>query len=422
VIQFLLLPVIHGLLYIIAACLLFLVVSPKFLFQSNRRMLFFVIILIVLSFIYLGFDQQTPVVYALHLTPLSIALAALFEGVIPGVATWVAFVFCGIIIVGTNWLPTILACSILLVLGLILHYRLEDASLRRMSLLSAVLVAVHLGVYVSVLWMQGMIYPYKMTITIVLITLASSQLTSYIYFYVKHQERLQRELILSEKYQLIGQLAASISHEIRNPLTTTRGFLQLMNKEDLSQEAFERYRTYAFEGIDHANSIITDYLNFSKPNMEEPKLLNVKDEVDGIVPWLQPFSILSNTSVEIHHMMVEPMYIMGEPKKFQQCLLNVMKNAIESMTTGGVLSVHTRLEQGKVQILIRDTGIGMSSKQVKKLGNPYFTTKESGTGLGLMVVISLVKAMNGKIYFRSKPNEGTICEMHFELVSEKKNL
>ncbi|WP_223285667.1 hypothetical protein [Paenibacillus sp. PL91] len=193
-IQFLLLPVIHGLLYIIAACLLFIVVSPKFLFENNRRKLLFVFILILLSFIYLGLDQQNPVVYALHLTPISIALAALFEGVIPGIATWAAFVFCGIVIVGTDWLPTILACSIHLALGLLLHYRLEDASLRRMSLLSAALVAVHLSVYLTVLWLEGMIFPLKMTFTIVLITLASSQVTSYIYFYVKDQERFQREL------------------------------------------------------------------------------------------------------------------------------------------------------------------------------------------------------------------------------------
>jgi two-component system sporulation sensor kinase B len=387
------------------------------MFESNRRKPFFVLILIFLSFIYLGFEQQNPMVYALHLTPLSIALAALYEGAIPGIATWLAFVVCGIVIVGTDWLPTLLASSIHLALGLVLHYRLEDASLRRMSLLTAVLVAVHLGTYLTLLWLQGIMISKEITITIILLTLASSQLTSYIYFYVKHQERFQRELILSEKYQLIGQLAASISHEIRNPLTTTRGFLQLMGKENLSKEAFERYRVYAFEGIDHANSIITDYLNFSKPNLEEPKLLDVKDEVDGIVSWLQPFSVLSNIAVEINHMSDEPIYIQGEQKKLQQCLLNVMKNAIESMANGGLLSVQTRMEQGIVQILIRDTGVGMSSTQVKKLGNPYFTTKESGTGLGLMVVISLVKAMNGKIYFRSKPNEGTICEMHFELVT-----
>ncbi|SFE52703.1 His Kinase A (phospho-acceptor) domain-containing protein [Paenibacillus algorifonticola] len=142
----------------------------------------------------------------------------------------------------------------------------------------------------------------------------SSLLISFIYFNVKNREWYEQMLIISEKNQIVGQLAASISHEIRNPLTTTRGFLQMMNKEQLDHETFERYRTYAFEGIDHANAIITDYLNFSKPSEEERRLLNVKDEIDGVIPWLKPYSALSNITVEVYHLSKEPLIICGEVK------------------------------------------------------------------------------------------------------------
>ncbi|WP_317890822.1 HAMP domain-containing sensor histidine kinase [Paenibacillus arenilitoris] len=418
-IQTVLLPVLHGLLYIAAACLIFIVITPRFLFEHNRRKPFFVLILAVLTYFYIGFESIDPLVYALHLTPISLCLAALYEGAIPGVATWAAFVVCGIFAVGNDWLPTLAASTLMLAGGLLLHYRVAEGSRGKMSLLSVLLALAYLAAYIPLQLLVGFETPVRQLLLVVASTFVSSIITSYVYFYVKHQERFQKELLLSEKYQLIGQLAASISHEIRNPLTTARGFLQMMGKEGLSQEAFERYRTYAFEGIDHANGIITDYLNFSKPTVEQPALLNVREEVEGVIPWLQPFSVLSNITLDIHHLIDEPAWIRGEPKKFQQCLLNVMKNAIESMKDGGILSVHTRLEKSHVQILIRDTGVGMSSAQVKRLGIPYFTTKDTGTGLGLMVVMSLVKEMDGKILFRSKPDQGTICEMHFPLAQPK---
>ncbi len=415
-IQSVLLPVIHGLLYIIAACFIFIAIKPKFMFEQNRRRILFIVILMIFSIIYLVFESIDPVVYALHLTPLAITLAALNEGTIPGIATWAAFVVCGIAVVGNDWLPTLLACSVCLIVGLLLHKKLEEASYRQMSLLSLFVALVYIAAYLIILQLQGRMPEISQLILIVAAAFLSSPFVSFIYLYVKFQERFQKELLLSEKNQLIGQLAAALSHEVRNPLTSARGFLQLMGKDKLPKESLDRYRTYAMEGIDQANGIITDYLNFSKPHTEEPQLLNVREEVDSIIPWLQPYSVLSNVTLNIHHLSEEPMYIKGETKKFHQCLLNVMKNAVESMPRGGILTVVTRRDERNVaQILIRDTGIGMSSAQIKRLGNPYFTTKDAGTGLGLMVVINLVKAMNGKVVFSSKENEGTICEMLFQL-------
>jgi two-component system sporulation sensor kinase B len=415
-----LLPVLHGLLYMMAACLIFIAVQPKFMFEQNRRRLLFIVILSLFSVIYLTVEPIDPLVYVLHLTPLSITLAALYEGTLPGVFTWTAFVVCGIVIVGNDWISTIIACTICLIAGLVLHNRLSDVSFRQMSIFSLLLSLLYIFSYLIIVYIQGNMPSLDQLMLIVAATILSSPLVSFIYLYVKYQERFQRELLLSEKNQIIGQLAAALSHEVRNPLTSARGFLQLLGKEQLSREALDRYRTYAMEGIDQANAIITDYLNFSKPHTEEPQLLNVRDEVDGIIPWLQPYSVLSNVTLNIHHLEQEPMFIKGETKKFQQCLLNVMKNAIESMPEGGVLTVVTRRdERNGVQILIRDTGVGMSSAQIKRLGNPYFTTKDAGTGLGLMVVINLVKAMNGKVVFSSKVNEGTICEMHFQITANQ---
>ncbi|MDG0875017.1 ATP-binding protein [Paenibacillus thiaminolyticus] len=93
-----------------------------------------------------------------------------------------------------------------------------------------------------------------------------------------------------------------------------------------------------------------------------------------------------------------------------------MKNAVESMPSGGELTVTTWSDNEGVHIHIKDTGVGMSESQIKRIGMPFYTTKEKGTGLGLMVVIGLMKAMNGKVSYYSRPEEGTTCVLQFKQV------
>ncbi|MFF2480669.1 ATP-binding protein [Paenibacillus sp. NPDC058071] len=412
--------IIQGLLYNLTASLLF-VITPRFTYRRHRRKQLFVVLLALFSALYLVFGKPDPFVYALHLTPLSMTLAVLYEGLFPSVASWIVFSIAGLI-VGNDPYTVLIPNTFVLLAGLVIHYRIKGGSHIRMMLLFLLLVASNLTVTVATMLAQGKTLDYVELTVVCAATLLSAVLVNYVFFQVKNQERVQQELILSERYQMIGQLTASISHEIRNPLTTTKGFLQLMGKKGVDLDTMERYRQHALEGIEHANTVISDYLNFSKPTSEEQRKLEVKEEINSVIPWLQPLSMLSNIAIQIHHLTKEKMFIYGETKKFQQIMLNVMKNAIESMPDGGTLTVQTQLNNGTVQIFIRDTGTGMSHSHVKRLGKPYFTTKSNGTGLGLMVVMSLVQSMNGKMMFRSKLNQGTICELHFEQASELKNL
>ncbi|WP_232243018.1 ATP-binding protein [Paenibacillus sp. GSMTC-2017] len=337
------------------------------------------------------------------------------KGNFPSILATILLFICGVFLLETEPIGLIISSSVLVVSGTFILKRLKWESFVRIALFSVLSVSIYLVVFITISRLYYKVtLPFQELVFLVAMTLLTSVLIPFLYLFAKNQVRLRRELILSEKNQSVGQLAASISHEIRNPLTTARGFLQLMNVDKLSKENFERYRKYALEGLDHANIIITEYLNFSKPNIEIAKRLDVKQEIESIVQWLQPYSVQMNILIVTHHMSEEEPFIKAESKQFQQCLLNIMKNAIESMTDGGLLTIHTQIVENQVQILIRDTGIGMSSEQLKRIGKPYFTTKESGTGLGLMVVMNLVKAMDGKILFRSKLNQGTICEIHLE--------
>ncbi|MFD0590813.1 ATP-binding protein [Paenibacillus sp. GCM10027627] len=408
-------PLIQVWIYAAASGLLYLILLSRLRLSHDKRQLLFLGIAVSVFSLYLFLEDVTPHFYALLVAPAFLLLTMYLNGYLASAASGAFIVLAGVILFNHNWISLTASCLVLTGLGMLLSRKLQWMAYWRLALYSALSIIAYLVVYLgSQHWImnEGIGLTYEELIWMTLSMIATSQLLPVMYLFVQDQAKLHRELILSEKYQSIGQLAASISHEIRNPLTTARGFLQLMNMDKLSKENFEKYRKYAFEGLDHANNIITEYLNYSKPNLEIPKPLDVKQEIESIVQWLQPYSVQKNVSIVTHHMSEETPFVKAQSKQFQQCLLNIMKNAIESMADGGLLTVHTRIVQEQVQILIRDTGVGMSSEQLKRIGKPYFTTKDSGTGLGLMVVMNLVKAMNGKILFRSKPNQGTICEIH----------
>ncbi|MCR2807961.1 ATP-binding protein [Paenibacillus soyae] len=412
-------PLLHGWLFISGVCFVYLMLLPKLKLGYRQRQIFFVGIGAVMLALYLWTESLTPQLFSLLIVPACLLCVMLLDSRFASGACVAIVAASGYVILGPDCLPVLVAGFLQAGLGMYLSRRHQMESAWLLYLYSFLCVAVYLLIFFAADSLMGggdmLRLPGEELAIFIASSILSSQMIPLVFTFVKDQARLQRELILSEKYQSVGQMAASISHEIRNPLTTARGFLQLMNIDKLSKENFERYRRYAFEGLDHANQIITEYLNYTKPSVETAKRLDVKHEIDSVVQWLQPYSVQKNVTIVTHHMSEADPFVFVQPKQFQQCMLNIMKNAIEAMVDGGLLTVHTRIVDNQVQILIRDTGMGMSSEQLKRIGKPYFSTKESGTGLGLMVVMSLVKAMNGKIIFRSKLKQGTICEIHLGL-------
>lgn len=407
----------HELLYILGVCLLFLVISPKAFSSDRRRKLLYVGILAIFSACYFGFETIDSRIFPLHLMPIMLMLATLFEGAMPGIVTWAAFVLCGILFGETDAAGNIVSNSASLILGLRFHYRSYRKNQIGLIIKYALLnVAVAMTIYVVFARLNGYTWRTDELLVIVIGSLVSATLVAYTFYRVKNQEKLQQELYNAEKYHLIGQLAASISHEVRNPLTMTSGFLQMMGKPGIGSETLERYRVHAIEGVANATSIISDYLNFAKPAVEETKPINVRAEIEAVMAWISPLATMSCIETQVlHEDDADEAHFMGELKKFQQCLLNLLKNAIEAMPDGGKLIVATKLKDGYVNISIADTGVGMSKLQMKRIGTPFFTTKEKGTGLGLMVVVSLVKVMGGQITFSSKRGQGTVCVLSYPL-------
>jgi two-component system sporulation sensor kinase B len=405
----------HCVLYVMGACLVYLLIAPLYMNTNIKRKLFFVYIMIVITILYVLYEKIDPTLFLYHSIPSILVLVLLFEGPIPGIATFIAFNLCSYQFLGNDLWPALLSSSILVIFGLYLHKRLKQCIFMVKGLATILLVSIYLITFFANPYVHvhgNALY----LLTSTLGTYLSTWFVSFIYDNVKRQEKMKEELINAEKFQLIGQLAASISHEIRNPLTTTRGFLQLLNRENITEENKGKFIALAMEGIDSANTIITDYLNFAKPNVEKIVPIDIKTEIANIIPLISSLMTISSIEMQIHHQMNEPLFILGESKKLQQCLLNLLKNSIESMPSGGSINIHTTLKENIIQLYIEDTGVGMTQIQLNSLGLPFYTTKDKGTGLGLMVVTSLLRAMNGKISFLSKPNKGTTCLIEFKKV------
>ncbi|WP_342352006.1 HAMP domain-containing sensor histidine kinase [Neobacillus soli] len=234
--------------------------------------------------------------------------------------------------------------------------------------------------------------------------------------FVRRNNEMQQQLIKTEKLKAVEQMGAAISHEIRNPLTAASGFVQLLQDDYLPRQKRKEYLSIVKEELHSAERVIQDYLTFAKPSLETFEELNVKSELRQIINILLPLA--NQNSVEIITDFSVIGFIKGDGQKFRQCFINVLKNAIEAMPNGGCLSISTEFSQSYVTIRVKDTGIGMTSEQFERLGEPFYSTKgKNGTGLGMMVVYSIVRAMDGEIWGESEVGAGTTFHFEFPTIT-----
>jgi two-component system, sporulation sensor kinase B len=218
-----------------------------------------------------------------------------------------------------------------------------------------------------------------------------------------HQMRL--EMQNSEKLRVIGELTSVFAHEIRNPMQATRGFLQLLNEPDLPKKKKE-YIQISLEELDRANEIINDFLSFGKPSIYNNERIEVGYQLHRVINIIQSYTL--NRNVEIKSDIHDNCWIYANPQKLNQSLINILKNAIESMPSGGIVRITCALTDDRyVKITIKDQGIGMTKKQMDRLGSPYYSLKESGTGLGMMVSFQIIRSFKGKIQVKSEKGMGT---------------
>lgn len=231
--------------------------------------------------------------------------------------------------------------------------------------------------------------------------------------YSKELEFYNHQLQQSDKMEMISSLAASVAHEVRNPLQVTRGFLQLVavRTDDKNKE----YMSIAIEELDRASVIITDFLTFAKPQLDEFEQLNVSKEIGQIEGIIMPLATMNGGRIIVS--VPSDLHIYGNSSKLKQILINLIKNSIEAFQVDGQIQIWAYEKNEEVFIHIKDNGEGIEPMQLTKLGEPYYSTKTKGTGLGLMVTFRLVEIMKGHIEFKSQRNFGTEVIIRFPKVT-----
>ncbi|MEC0368524.1 two-component system sensor histidine kinase NtrB [Paenibacillus chibensis] len=228
-------------------------------------------------------------------------------------------------------------------------------------------------------------------------------------------ERLRSELGNVERLSLVGQMAASITHEIRNPMAVVRGFLQLMKEK--SPESLDHYYRIVMEELDRANGIINDFLSLAQNRISEKEQWHLHQIINDLSPLLWADANLRGQTIELVLDENVPKLNLNA-KEIKQMLLNLARNGMEAMEEKGKLSIQTRLKKKEqiVELVIRDTGVGMSKSRQERLFEPFFTTKAKGTGLGLALCLSIVERHGGKIMVESEEGQGTTFVIQLPLV------
>ncbi|MFC4775957.1 ATP-binding protein [Paenibacillus sp. GCM10023252] len=217
----------------------------------------------------------------------------------------------------------------------------------------------------------------------------------------KKNEELQ---LNSEKLYIAGQLAAGIAHEIRNPLTALKGFLHLIAS---GRAVNKNYYDIMKSELTRIESIVSELLMLSKPQAAQLRHGDIRQLLAETIALLDAQANLHHVTID-YKPCSQPLWIYGVPDQIKQVFINVIKNAIEAMPSGGYVKVRTYLQEGKrVRVHIEDEGGGITKEQLAKMGQPFYTTKEKGTGLGLMVSYKIINNHQGSIAADSRLGLGT---------------
>ncbi|MEK8126912.1 ATP-binding protein [Paenibacillus filicis] len=226
---------------------------------------------------------------------------------------------------------------------------------------------------------------------------------------ISERKRAEEMLLRSEKLSIVGQMAAGVAHEIRNPLTSLRGFVQLMQSR---VNGFDHYFNIMLEELDRINFIVSEFLVIAKPQsvVFQPRdpsaILHNTIMLTGSQAMIRKVNIV--TQAEPGQLLIN-----CDENQIKQVFINILNNSVDSMEDGGTITVDFRLhEDGRVRMRFADEGCGIPEDRLPRLGEPFYTTKEKGTGLGLMVTFKIIENHGGEMKIHSVLGQGTTVDIY----------
>jgi two-component system sensor histidine kinase PilS (NtrC family) len=216
----------------------------------------------------------------------------------------------------------------------------------------------------------------------------------------------------SRRLALIGGMAASLAHEIRNPLASISGSIQMLKRDLARNETNARLMQIILRGKDQLESFLKDFLLMARPAPGIREKLDIRGTIRDIIESLRCVADWHDLLDVVLLLADDPLYIRANKTEIRQVIWNLILNAIQAMPEGGVLKIEARParfeERDGAEISIGDTGCGIEEEDFSKIFDPFYTTRDTGTGLGLAIVSRIMEAYGGRIHMQSKPGEGTV--------------
>ncbi|MGE5653054.1 MAG: two-component system sensor histidine kinase NtrB [Bacillota bacterium] len=216
-----------------------------------------------------------------------------------------------------------------------------------------------------------------------------------------------------EKYRILGESAAAISHEVRNPLTTVRGFLQHFSSKPIYSDDDKEFFELMIKELDSATTIISDFLDTARPSRLKLQEFDLAAVVASLCRVMESRALLQK--VDMATDTAGPMMVCGDAGQIRQVLINLLQNALQAMPAGGSLTVRCSVEDSMARVEIADTGVGIPFENLEKIGRPFFTTKPGGSGLGLSTCYRIIGTHRGRIAVESEIGKGTTFTCYLPL-------
>ncbi|EDL65272.1 ATP-binding protein [Bacillus sp. SG-1] len=221
---------------------------------------------------------------------------------------------------------------------------------------------------------------------------------------ITHYRENEEMMIASEKLSVIGQLAAAVAHEIRNPLTSLKGFVQLMQ---VTKKVEDSHLSIMLSEIDRINLISGEMLILGKQQDIVFAHEEVNDIIKQVLVLMEAQANLDNVEIKFNPDETGPIFVNADQNQLKQVLINLMKNGVEAIEGSGLVNVVTYKNESQAFIKINDNGVGMDQERIDHLGEPFYSTKEKGTGLGLAVCKKIIERHQGTITYHSEKGKGT---------------
>jgi len=238
----------------------------------------------------------------------------------------------------------------------------------------------------------------------------------------EERERLQQQLLHADRLATVGQLTAGVAHELNEPLNGILGFAQLIKKCGTIDQDVEKDIDKIIKASLHGREIIRKLMLFSRQSKPEKSTININERIDDGLYLLENRLKKSNIALNKEFAPDLPL-IEIDPSQLNQVMVNLVVNAIQAMPGGGTLKIKTESLIGAVNIIVEDTGIGMTEEEMEKVFIPFYTTKgiNEGAGLGLPVALGIVQSHGGSIDLKSEPGEGTVFTVRLPVKEEKRD-